>query len=1055
MPKFSVGNTVIEVVSNRRGQIVSVGLPSRGRQTYDVRFDNSPNAETILESFLVEYFDISNPFERCKRHKFGSFVDFARINTSYKIENSSNSTIASLKASKTLFKAYQFKPLLKFLNSENRRLLVADEVGLGKTIEAGHIMLEMLARKELRNVLIICPKSLRLKWKEEMEEKFNLKFKIYDNSRDFQSDIRMRNGSFRGIINYERVQMPRKDNKKKQEDPNLFINIIKNSGMTFSLVLCDEAHKVRNVSTATHRGVDMIASQTKSMVMLTATPIMIDDKNLYNLLHILAPVQFDNDIEFHNSLSLNQPFLQALRELRTTRPLEEICSDLQSATIQLQYRFYDDDSGAEYYRPQSVKISEYYANNPLYQRCVATMISGEDNLSIRAKLQFDITSMSELNSIFSRTRRREITTDWSQAERHPYPISVTLNPEEREVFDEIIDQYIDDNSYIDEWGEERLTAGAALGLVTKKRQVASSVYAYLNEDEDLDNGIDRYADCEDAKVSLLMDILKEVLDNNGEKKIILFAIFKKTLKYLRIRLEKAGYKCALILGGMDNRDQELSRFKHDPEIQILLSSEVGSEGLDLQFCHSLINYDLPWNPMVVEQRIGRIDRFGQQSPVVKIYNLVVHDSIQEDIYQRLLMRIGIFTESIGDLEAILDANYAGTNETIQTAYTKLEKDLFCNNLSSSERKRKMDDIAQAIETQKLQIKKIEESQTNTLTVDTYFQNEVNRILTSHSYLTDNELLAYVNLLLKKKLSTCSLEDMGDGTYLFSLPKSNTGCLKNFMAQYVPSDDESQYQFSVFKTKIMDKSEFLITFKQEVAYENPEIIFVNIHHPIIQAALAFFNEDKNPNDITFVFDVDKQYLPEQLTESSYFLAIYSIGTSYVVQGAIKETTTQYPILYDWKNDTVISDESVVFKVLGQSQVYGDYRNVSDLPNYTDVDIENLKYALLEDVSNYAQERKNDLEVTLRSQQNIKLSQLEKFHQFQEMVRLENQLRRAQNALEYAWYEEERKNAEQRIKATETRMENVEKEYQEKRDVLLQDFKLNVSYSLVSINLINIK
>ena len=107
MTKYKIGDLVLEAISNRRGQIVSVGQPSRGRQTYDVRFENSANAETILESFLVENFDISNPFDRCKKHKFGSYVDFARINTSYKIENSSNSTIASLKASKTQFKAYR------------------------------------------------------------------------------------------------------------------------------------------------------------------------------------------------------------------------------------------------------------------------------------------------------------------------------------------------------------------------------------------------------------------------------------------------------------------------------------------------------------------------------------------------------------------------------------------------------------------------------------------------------------------------------------------------------------------------------------------------------------------------------------------------------------------------------------------------------------------------------------------------------------------------------------------------------------------------------------
>ena len=105
---------------------------------------------------------------------------------------------------------------------------------------------------------------------------------------------------------------------------------------------------------------------------------------------------------------------------------------------------------------------------------------------------------------------------------------------------------------------------------------------------------------------------------NGNKKIIVFAIFKKTLKYLNIRLNKAGFKCALIYGDSNiDKNEVLRQFQFDDNINVLLSSEVGSEGLDMQFCNTLVNYDLPWNPMVVEQRIGRIDRFGQESPKVK------------------------------------------------------------------------------------------------------------------------------------------------------------------------------------------------------------------------------------------------------------------------------------------------------------------------------------------------------------------------------------------------------------------------------------------------------
>src|SRR5690606_4642744 len=149
--------------------------------------------------------DLSDPFLRLKQGVFGSFLDFSKINTSFKIQNTSNNTISSLKASNTIFKAYQFKPLLKFLNSENRRILVADEVGLGKTIEAGHIMLELMARHELRNALIVCPKSLQEKWQTELQEKFNFQFKIYDSTKELISDIKERSGTIKAIVNYEKI----------------------------------------------------------------------------------------------------------------------------------------------------------------------------------------------------------------------------------------------------------------------------------------------------------------------------------------------------------------------------------------------------------------------------------------------------------------------------------------------------------------------------------------------------------------------------------------------------------------------------------------------------------------------------------------------------------------------------------------------------------------------------------------------------------------------------------------------------------------------------------
>ena len=260
MALFKVGDKVIREDSGKKGVIIEVPIAHRGRQLYTVNWGEYSNE--ALETELIADCDISNPYERCANGMFGTFSEFAQKNTSFKIRSSNNSSISSLKASKTLFRAYQFKPLLKFLNSPTRRMLVADEVGLGKTIEAGHIMLELKARRELRNALIICPKSLQFKWREELIEKFGLAFKIYDRAKDLISDLENNDGRVRAILNYEKI---RARSPKKEDDKNSstkraqnLVEYLSESDKKFSLVLCDEAHKMRNRETQTFKGADIL-----------------------------------------------------------------------------------------------------------------------------------------------------------------------------------------------------------------------------------------------------------------------------------------------------------------------------------------------------------------------------------------------------------------------------------------------------------------------------------------------------------------------------------------------------------------------------------------------------------------------------------------------------------------------------------------------------------------------------------------------------------------------------------------------------------------------------
>lgn len=1046
MAKFQKGSRVIREDTQRKGVVSQVFDAIRGRQLYLVNWGDSESE--ALETELIEDCDITNIFERCKRGIFGSYAEFSQINTSSKIQSSNNSTISSLKASKTLFRPYQFKPLMKFLCSPSRRLLVADEVGLGKTIEAGHIMLELKARRELKNVLIICPKSLQNKWREELIEKFGLTFKIYDSSKELIKDLEDNDGRVRGIVNYEKIraQLSKKQDKDKKRNQSITDYLI-DSNTRFSLVLCDEAHKMRNANTQTFRGADIVMSQAGAVVFLTATPIMISTENLYNLLHLLDSTRFFNYQIFNARLQENRPFVEAISLLNTKVPLKEISEKL--TTTEIQTTFFNSDDEEVFSRTRSVE--EVYENDPVYQE-IKEKLGEDDTLKNRARLQYLLNSMSVMNNIFSRTRKRDVTTDMSQAERKPKPCKIVLNEREQKVFDEVIEQYIEDNSYTDEWGEEKLTLGGALGLVQKKRQVASSVYAYLNTEDDLDRGIDRYANEEDAKVEKLLLIIEEVFKHET-KKLVVFALFRKTLKYLSIRLKQKGYNCLIIHGQIENRSDILESFKKDPNNHILLSSEVGSEGLDMQFCNSMVNYDLPWNPMVVEQRIGRIDRFGQKSPVVNIYNMIVSGSIQEQIYIRLLERIGIFRGTIGDMEAILDSPIAEKSKmTIQDVYNKLERELYTSKLTDEEIKNKLDEISLAFEKEKEQIRQLEERMTDTLTNDAYFQEEIRRIQDNNAYVTEEELKNYLELVIEKNLTTCNLIDLGDDVYKLKLPISDKKILSRFITSNQPSGEENEIAFNRFRRILDDRDEILLTFSQQKAYDDRTLIFMNIYHPVIQACLKYFTTHEDESNRSFCYAINGNHT--LASGSVYYMGIYKYITSRMVQGVEKKSETLHPFVFDVKKQELETNQNVIDQLFSMSQVGGMEYNPSET-EYNAQLVDEMRLLFTESSSLERKTRLRELQRQAESDRLHSEIQTTEFYNIR-INAVKKRLKEREGLLEFFTNEtSERQNLERLIKMDRGLLESHIRDLQERLDVINENRKIVVECNPSSIALIRVR
>ena len=258
MSKFVEGNRVKNIRTGELGYVIKVLPPHRNVQMYRVKYDERELETNERSANLMLDVNLSDPFERMRQNLFGHYTEYLKDNTSFKIKSSNISTISSLKASKTLFKPYQFKPLLKFLNSDNKRILIADEVGLGKTIEAGHIMLELKARGEFRNALVVCPMALKEKWTTELNDKFGLDFINIEDKNQLIHELRHHPGYVKAVVNYEKLY-----NKD-------LIAFMEERQVKFSVIVCDESHRLRNDNTQLYKGAKKVLQMGDSVVFMSA-----------------------------------------------------------------------------------------------------------------------------------------------------------------------------------------------------------------------------------------------------------------------------------------------------------------------------------------------------------------------------------------------------------------------------------------------------------------------------------------------------------------------------------------------------------------------------------------------------------------------------------------------------------------------------------------------------------------------------------------------------------------------------------------------------------------
>lgn len=452
---------------------------------------------------------------------------------------------------------HQERTALRVLRDLRGRAILADEVGLGKTIEAGLVLKEYAVRGLVHRVLVLTPAALTDQWREEMEAKFALPFAVLRSVRDWDR---------------KPFLIASMDTAKREPHRRAA------QARPWDLIVVDEAHRLKNRFSLNWRFVAGLSK--KYMLLLTATPVQNDMDELFNLVTLLKPGQLHT---------------------------------------------YD-------------RFLERYVASP--DRRVPMRVS-----ELRGRLR----------DVMVRNRRGIAFT---LPPRRVHSLAVRLSPAERHLYDDVTDFVRD--AYWSASG--RLPWTARLTLIVLQREIGSSTFAVaetlrrlaqspLFRSDERERLEDLRQDAEAITSNVKAERLREFL-KSADEKVLIFTQYVRTLRYLQGVLEADGHRVAAYHGGLRPaaKDAAVRTFRGDADI--FLSTEAGGEGRNLQFARTVVNYDLPWNPLRIEQRIGRVHRLGQEREV-HVVNVWAEDTVEANLIELLDRKIHMFELVVGELDLIL------------------------------------------------------------------------------------------------------------------------------------------------------------------------------------------------------------------------------------------------------------------------------------------------------------------------------------------------------------------------------------------------------------------
>lgn len=774
------------------------------------------------------------PYAEVARGRYGRVEDLRGLMTYYRLSGRLANLIYSLNTTNTQFLAYQFKPVLHFLDSPCNGILIADEVGLGKTIEAGLIWTELRARMDAKRLLVVCPAMLREKWKMELADRFGVAAELVD-AIELQKKLqavreRPQNG-FALVASIQGLRPAKGWNDKKSPSQSAsaklgrFLDEADLEDPLLDMVVIDEAHYLRNRETQTHRLGALLRPVAQNLVMLSATPIQMRSTDLFNLLHLLDEDAFPYEYSFEHSLKSNAPIV-TLRD----RVLNSVVSQaefVEALDLALSTRIFDDNEQIEHLREYPPKDAE--------------LASPQGRAEIAEKLD----RINPLAKVVTRTLKRDVQE--MRVIRVPVAIKVPMSPAEQAFYYAVTQEVRNFCEGRDISSGFMLTipqrqmsscmAAACRGWVEKINKAAQNeldelVYEAFGDSESESTEVPKLGTllrtliriaqdvgdfaalyASDSKYGKLIENLKSYWNNNPGKKVVLFSFYRHTLHYLEERLQIDGIRSVLVHGGMD-KQEALRHFANPDGPNILLASEVASEGVDLQFSSLVVNYDLPWNPMRIEQRIGRIDRIGQEAEKILIWNFVYEDTVDDRVYERLLERLNIFKQALGSMEAVL-------GEEIR----ELGYELLSHKLTPEQELARINRASVALETINRQQQHLESEATQLIAHGEFIQNKVRAARELGRYIRGEDLLAYVSDFFYREFAGTRLIRSDSNPLQASLTLST----------------EARMQFSDFltaqrqlgRTALLSSRPPMLLFENRLGKNTPGVERVTQEHPLVR------------------------------------------------------------------------------------------------------------------------------------------------------------------------------------------------------------------------------